>query len=37
MNLPSRVFVDTSFLIALLNSRDADHAAAVSLQADLKT
>lgn len=37
MNLPGRVFVDTSFLIALLNSQDADHAAAVSLQVDLKT
>lgn len=37
MNLPARVFVDTSFLIALLNSRDADRAAAISLQADLTT
>lgn len=36
MNLPSSVFVDTSFLIALLNSQDADHAAAVSLQTELK-
>lgn len=35
MNLPSRVFVDTSFLIALLNSQDMDHAAAVSLQTEL--
>ena len=35
MNLPNRVFVDTSFLIALLNSQDMDHAAAVSLQTEL--
>lgn len=31
----NKVFVDTSFLIALLNSRDADHAIALALQAEL--
>jgi len=32
MKLPGRVFVDTSFFVALLNSSDADHALALSLQ-----
>lgn len=32
MNLPPKVFIDTSFFIALLNSRDNDHAQAVALQ-----
>ncbi len=32
MTLPNRIFVDTSFFIALLNSRDAYHADALSLQ-----
>jgi predicted nucleic acid-binding protein len=32
MILPGRIFVDTSFFIALLNSRDADHAVAILLQ-----
>jgi predicted nucleic acid-binding protein len=35
MSLPARVFLDTSFFIALLNSNDADHARAVALQAEL--
>jgi len=30
-----KVFVDTSFFIALLNSRDADHPHAVQLQEEL--
>ena len=30
-----KVFVDTSFFIALLNSRDADHPHAVKLQEEL--
>ena len=32
MILPSKVFVDTSFFIALLNSNDADHARALQVQ-----
>ena len=36
MKLPSKVFVDTSFLVALLNSSDADHALALSLQSETK-
>jgi predicted nucleic acid-binding protein len=35
MSLPARVFLDTSYFIALLNSNDADHAGAVALQAEL--
>jgi predicted nucleic acid-binding protein len=35
MNLPPKVFVDTTFFIALLNSNDNDHARAVALQAQL--
>lgn len=37
MNLPSKVFVDTSFFIALLNSNDSDHLQAVTLQIGLTT
>jgi predicted nucleic acid-binding protein len=33
MKPPTRVFVDTSFFIALLNSNDNDHQQAVALQA----
>jgi len=36
MELPGKVFVDTSFLVALLNSSDADHALALSLQSETK-
>lgn len=32
MKLPNKLFVDTSFFIALMNSKDADHAKAVELQ-----
>ena len=32
MILPSKVFVDTSFFTALLNSNDADHARALQVQ-----
>ncbi len=32
MKLPNKLFVDTSFFIALMNSKDADHAIAVQLQ-----
>ena len=32
MNLPDKVFVDTSFFIALLNVNDNDHLQAVALQ-----
>jgi predicted nucleic acid-binding protein len=35
MNLPVRVFVDTSFFVALLNSNDSDHPQALALQAQL--
>jgi predicted nucleic acid-binding protein len=35
MNLPTRVFVDASFFIALLNSNDADHPQAMAVQAQL--
>jgi len=35
MNLPNEVFVDTSFFIALLNSKDKDHPKAVALQKQL--
>jgi predicted nucleic acid-binding protein len=35
MSLPARVFVDTSFFIALLNSADSDHSHAVALQRQL--
>lgn len=35
MILPPKVFVDTSFFVALLNSRDAYHQAALSIQAQL--
>ena len=35
MILMNKVFVDTSFLIALLNSQDADHTVALVLQAEL--
>lgn len=35
MNLPNKVFVDTSFFIALLNGNDDDHLHAVNLQAQL--
>jgi predicted nucleic acid-binding protein len=35
MNLPAKVFVDTSFFIALLNSNDNDHLQAVTLQTAL--
>jgi predicted nucleic acid-binding protein len=35
MKLPNKLFVDTSFFIALLNSRDADHSQAVKLQEQL--
>ncbi len=31
----NRVFIDTSFFIALLNSSDADHPHAVQLQEEL--
>ncbi len=32
MNLPNEVFVDTSFFIALLNSKDKFHQKATNLQ-----
>lgn len=32
MKLAHKLFVDTSFFIALMNSRDADHAKAIDLQ-----
>jgi hypothetical protein len=35
MNLPTRIFVDTSFFVALLNSSDTDHPQAVALQKQL--
>lgn len=35
MKLPNKIFVDTSFFIALINSRDADHHQAVKLQEQL--
>lgn len=35
MNLPAKVFIDTSFFIALLNSNDSDHPQAVALQIQL--
>jgi len=35
MNLPAKVFIDTSFFIALLNSNDSDHPQAVALQTQL--
>jgi hypothetical protein len=35
MNLPTKVFIDTSFFIALLNSNDGDHPQAVALQIQL--
>lgn len=35
MNLPNKVFVDTSFFIALLNNNDNDHLQAVTLQTRL--
>ena len=35
MILPNKVFVDTSFFIALLNSNDADHARALRVQTRL--
>lgn len=35
MSLPTRIFVDTSFFIALLNSNDADHPQAMAIQAQL--
>jgi predicted nucleic acid-binding protein len=35
MNLPNKVFVDTSFFIALLNSNDEDHPRSVALQQQL--
>lgn len=37
MNLPNKVFVDTSFFIALLNNNDNDHLQAVALQNQLTT
>lgn len=37
MNLPPKIFVDTSFFIALLNSNDRDHPRAVALQTRLAT
>jgi hypothetical protein len=35
MNLPTKVFVDTSFFVALLNSNDTDHTQSLALQAQL--
>jgi len=35
MELPNKVFVDTSFLIALVNADDGDHGTAVTLQVAL--
>jgi len=37
MKFPSRIFIDTSYLIALLNSNDTDHARATKFQAQLST
>lgn len=37
MNLPNEVFVDTSFLIALTNSRDEDHQYALKLYQRLES
>lgn len=37
MNLPTEVFVDTSFLIALTNSRDEDHQYALTLYQRLES
>jgi predicted nucleic acid-binding protein len=37
MSLPTKVFVDTTFFIALLNSNDNDHLKAVTLQTQLST
>ncbi len=37
MKLPSNIFIDTSYLIALLNSNDADHERATQLQAQVST
>ena len=37
MNLPAKVFIDTSFFVALLNSNDSDHPQAVALQIQLTT
>lgn len=37
MNLPREVFVDTSFFIALTNSRDEDHEYAVTLYQRLES
>ena len=36
MSLPHRVFVDTSYFIALLNSRDANHQQAIAIQKQLQ-
>ena len=35
MNLPNEIFVDTSFFIALLNSKDENHQKALALQKQL--
>lgn len=35
MDIPSKLFVDTSYFIALLNKEDDDHAQALALQAQL--
>jgi predicted nucleic acid-binding protein len=35
MNVPPRIFVDTSFLVALYNQRDANHVRAESWQATI--
>ncbi|EDN71000.1 conserved hypothetical protein [Beggiatoa sp. PS] len=35
MNLPNEIFVDTSFFIALLNSKDEHHQKALALQKQL--
>ena len=37
MNLPTEVFIDTSFFIALTNSSDEDHLYAVTLQRRLQS
>ena len=37
MSLPPKVFLDTSYLIALLNSSDQDHLQATALQVELST
>lgn len=35
MNLPNKLFIDTSFFIALANSRDSHHAQALLIQSQL--